>query len=677
MNVGAGNTACVAHSMLCRPHGQQFSPLSMDLPRPSLDKLADVDNSPIGNRRNATLSRMLFALVALAAGLIAIPPAADAATCKGSKRADSAGRCKAAPAKKTDAKAKAKAKRGKAAKAASAAPDKGALYVFVESGGCRILATESAVQRMQEIAVGGSVTWDGKCTDGLISGTGVLRQEGVFIEGGRSKHFTHYYSGRANNGVRLGQWTRETLDRFDDGVSSWTSLARMEFVDGVPKGPPKPIPVRGADQHTTIFKTRVLDPESKRAHAAMEISPASTGVDAVNLKAASAVASVAPAVAPAPTPALPVVVAAPQPAVPPPVPTAATSATPERPKPQVPTVATSPPPSPIAVTPRAGTVLPALPATTPSVAPPPPVSSGPAKPPTADAPPRVAVTLPAATPAVAPAPTPAPAVAKVPLPPTPVAPAATSPVPPQPLAMAIAAAPASPPPAPKTEPAKAPSTKPALPAIVPAPTPTPPPADRSGTPVRGEPVEPPSRKIPAVAPPPTLAPTGLAKVAQPPAATPPALTAPVAALPTEASKPVAVKLATTMPDGMEKQAFGFGTGCYMDTLDGQLWENAVLTVKDRKSLRIDGWAVDDEERVLAEATYVRLEGANGRRYHAATSVQERPDVARHFGIPAFVKAGYRAVVSAESLPPGEYEVTVVMNSKGRNVLCGNGRRLKL
>ena len=132
-----------------------------------------------------------------------------------------------------------------------------------------------------------------------------------------------------------------------------------------------------------------------------------------------------------------------------------------------------------------------------------------------------------------------------------------------------------------------------------------------------------------------------------------------------------------MPAGMEKQAFGFGTGCYMDTLDGQLWENAVLTVKDRASLRIEGWAVDDEEKLLAEATFLRLEGSNGSRYYAATMAQDRPDVAKHFGTPSFARAGYRAVFSAEHLPPGEYEAMVVMNSKGRNVLCGNGRRLKL
>ncbi len=221
------------------------------------------------------LGRML---VVLAGGLIALLPPAEAATCKGGKRADSAGRCKATTAKKPSAKAKAKAKakaRTKAKardKAAAATPDKGPLYVFIESGGCRILATESSVKRMQEIAVGGSVTWDGRCAEGLISGTGVLRQEGVFIEGGRSKHFAYYYSGRAKNGVRTGPWTRESLERFDDSARSWTSLARVEFLNGVAKGAPKPIPVRGADQHSKSFTTRVLDPEAKRAQA---IAPAS------------------------------------------------------------------------------------------------------------------------------------------------------------------------------------------------------------------------------------------------------------------------------------------------------------------------------------------------------------------------------------------------------------------
>lgn len=532
--------------------------------------------------------------MALVAALFALLPVAEAAPCKGGKRADSAGRCRATPVKKASTKAKAKAgKKTRTAATAATAPDKGPLYVFVESGGCRILATKSSVQRMQEIAVGGSVTWDGRCTEGLISGTGVVRQEGVFIEGGRSRHFAYYCSGRAKNGVRTGPWTRETMERFDDSVRSWTSLARVEFVNGVAKGAPKPVPVRGAVQHSKRFKTRVLDPEAKRAQAIAEATPPAADVDALSLRAAAAVAVPSPAALPA---------------------------TPK------PSIAAPAPPTPAPASPAAERPV-ATPATV--------------------APPRVTISIPTPPPAVAPAPTPAPlAVIKTP----PSAPIPQASVPPAPTIAPKPAVPATvaAAPAPVPEPVKASAVKTAPAPVAPAPTPAP----------AAVPKPPP-------APAPVVAPAAIQTAPIKPAvvATPP--------------PPAAVKLTPAMPAAMEKQAFGFGTGCYMDTLDGQLWENAVLTVKDRKSLRIDGWAVDDEERVLAEATYLRLEGANGRRYHAATTVQERPDVARHFGIPAFVKAGYRAVVSAESLPPGEYEVTIVMNSKGRNVLCGNGRRLKL
>ena len=115
----------------------------------------------------------------------------------------------------------------------------------------------------------------------------------------------------------------------------------------------------------------------------------------------------------------------------------------------------------------------------------------------------------------------------------------------------------------------------------------------------------------------------------------------------------------------------------MDTLDGQLWENRVLTVKNRKAFRIHGWAVDAEGKMLSEATYLRLESSDGRRFYAVTTAEDRPDVARHLGQAALVKSGYRALVSAENLPAGEYDVMILMNVGGRNVLCGNGRTLKL
>ena len=558
-------------------------------------------------------------LAMLVGGLIAFAPAAEAAACRGGKRADGAGRCKAAPAKKAKAKSKAAAKPAKKAKAAASTSEKGPLYVFIESGGCRILATEASVRRMQDIAVGGSVTWDGRCDDGLISGTGVLRQEGVFIEGGRSKHFAYYYSGRARNGIRVGSWTRESLERFDDSVTSWTSLAHVEFVDGVARTAPRPVPVGGANRHTESFTARVLDPEAKRARAMAEAPSPTADVTARSASAtvSGPVTTYAPAAGTAPP--VPSPVAGPKAVTPSATPVAPPAAAPVTP---APTSVPAPAPSAIVkATPPAPVALPA-----PQAQPKPAVPAA-----TAPAPVSAPMLAPIAatqvpTPAVAP---------KVVAPPT--APAVP------PVAASVTPAPTS---------APAPVPVAIAKAIPPAPVALPSP-----------PQAPPKSAVPAVAAPSPA--TESVKIAA------------ARTVPSPATPAPAAKLTPNLPEGMSKQAFGFGTGCYMDTLDGQLWENSVLTVKDRKSLRIEGWAVDDEERVLPEATYLRLEGANGRRYYAATVTLERPDVARHFGVPAFVKAGYRAIVSAEGLPPGEYEATIVMNSKGRNLFCGNGRRLRL
>ena len=367
---------------------------------------------------------ILGRLLALAMGVFLVwPPIAEAATCKGGRAAQKAAdRCKKAPAPSARATRAQKSK----AKLAGASVGTG-LVEFVEARGCKLLASESAVRRMRELEALGAVSWDGKCQHGLISGPGVLRQEGVSVEGGRSKRFAYYFSGTAQKGMRSGRWTRETFERFVDDPKSRTTMASLEFSNGMGRGAARPVPVRGLEQHGASFRTRVLEPESGM------------------LRAMAA--------------------------------------------------------------PAAGLVVPA-----------------------------------------------------------PVADAARDPV---------------------------------------------------------------------------------------------------------------VKLTAEAPAFVDAQSFGFGTGCYMDTLNGRLWEDEVLTIRDRQLIRIHGWAVDDESKLLPEETYLRLESSNGRRFYAATMPEDRPDVARHLGQAAFVKAGFRALVSAENLPPGEYQAMILMNVAGRNLLCGNERKLRL
>lgn len=414
---------------------------------------------------NTVISSRVWVL--LVGALVALVPVAEGKVCKGGKDAQGGSRCREAAAARSAAPAHrkvTKASRGKAVRAAAGT----GLVEFVEARGCRLLAQESAVRRMREIDAVGSVTWDGKCLRGLISGTGVLREEGVSVEGGRSKRFAYYFSGTAQKGRRTGRWTRETFDRFLDSQRSWTSLATLEFIDGVGKGAPKPVPVHGVDQHGESFRTRVLEPALKMERE-MELARDSS-----------------------------------------------------------------------------------------------------------------AAPLAAAKPGES---------------------------------ASFAGAPAA----------------------------------RSDTPA--------AKATPAVAVASTAAPT--------------------ADGPVDAASEVAVRLTAQAPSFVAKQSFGFSTVCYLDTLNGRVWEEDVLAVKDRKSLRIHGWAVDDESRVLPDATYLRLEDAKGRRFYATTTPENRPDVAKYLGHPALVRAGFRALVATENLPAGEYEATILMDVGGRNLLCGNGRRLRL
>ena len=461
----------------------------------------------------------------------------------------------------------AEAARQNAGKVAKGKPAeaKAGLVVFTDSRGCKLWSSESAAKRMKEFASQGTVTWQGVCKNGFISGLGVLREEGQSVIGGRTRKFAHFLSGTANKGVRTGQWKRESFEKFSDSPNFTSGIATLEFVHGSAVGAPRPVAVTSWSQYSVNFSTRILTPalkEQSLTALARDTRPTEVLADSPPSKRVEPVAS------------------------------------PETP--------VSPPAAP----PMAQQQAASLPV--------PPVTPPPVKP--AESAPVATV---ATAPATAPAPNPAPPPAKAPA-----SESATSSV--FSLASALKSALAS-----------------AL-GQAPAPAPTPAPA---GTTLSAKPV-------PAVV---------AAKLPAAPGAAPAA----------NQARELPVKLAAEIPSFVEGQSFSFGSGCYMDTLDGQLWENQVLAVKDQKSIRINGWAVDDEAKMLPEATYLRLENSSGRRFYAATIPEDRPDVAKYLGQAAFVKSGYRALVSAENLPAGEYEAMILMNVGGRNLLCGNGRKLRL
>ena len=140
-----------------------------------------------------------------------------------------------------------------------------ALLTFTEAGACKLLSAKETVTRLNEIAAQGSVTWQGKCADGFIDGPGVLRHQGVVRENERMRRYAFYLSGTAKAGVRLGTWRRETFNMFEDSTRYWTSLATIDYVDGIAKGSPKLAQVRSNADFTSAFRQLLAETDARLA----------------------------------------------------------------------------------------------------------------------------------------------------------------------------------------------------------------------------------------------------------------------------------------------------------------------------------------------------------------------------------------------------------------------------
>lgn len=150
------------------------------------------------------------------------------------------------------------------------------LATFVEARGCKLRGDEGAVRRLEEFAAAGTVVWEGQCNGGFIEGKGVLREEGAFTVEGKTKKFAYFLTGSARKGLREGQWTRETFERFVDSPRFYTSASTLNYADGVPKGKPHLLAITALDQLTPAFRQLVIDAQRDAipANAALLRAPA-------------------------------------------------------------------------------------------------------------------------------------------------------------------------------------------------------------------------------------------------------------------------------------------------------------------------------------------------------------------------------------------------------------------
>ena len=161
------------------------------------------------------------------------------------------------------------------------------LAEFVESRGCRLLASPNAVARLREIASQGSVTWDGACRNGLIEGNGILRHEGRVAEKEKIRHYAFYLSGSAGKGVRQGTWRREAFNMFETSTRYWTSLGTITYVDGLAKGAPKLLEARSNADFSASFRAFLASVDQSLAAAAAQVPPPSAVAPDASTRSAS------------------------------------------------------------------------------------------------------------------------------------------------------------------------------------------------------------------------------------------------------------------------------------------------------------------------------------------------------------------------------------------------------
>ena len=162
---------------------------------------------------------------------------------------------------------------------------------------------------------------------------------------------------------------------------------------------------------------------------------------------------------------------------------------------------------------------------------------------------------------------------------------------------------------------------------------------------------------------------------RPPAAAPAGEPAASAAAPRAGN---AAAFAEALPTSLNGLTGASGGLCSLDSI------NSVLATEDNPVTRggtvlFSGWAVDDKLGAVPVELTIRLSSLDGTHnyYASTTSRGQRPDVAQAHNNPAYELSGFELVASLDSLPAGDYWVSMLQASSANVLTCETKRKVSL
>ncbi|QGZ60817.1 glycosyltransferase family 87 protein [Paraburkholderia acidisoli] len=110
--------------------------------------------------------------------------------------------------------------------------------------------------------------------------------------------------------------------------------------------------------------------------------------------------------------------------------------------------------------------------------------------------------------------------------------------------------------------------------------------------------------------------------------------------------------------------------CSIDMLNNRGYVG-VPTVSTRDTISLTGWAIDAKNVRLPDAVFIRLESSNGKSYFANAKLGlYRPDIPEGLKLPStLADAGYEARTNLSSLTPGQYGISVIVQSGNQGFVC--------
>ena len=151
---------------------------------------------------------------------------------------------------------------------------------------------------------------------------------------------------------------------------------------------------------------------------------------------------------------------------------------------------------------------------------------------------------------------------------------------------------------------------------------------------------------------------------------------PVATNTAAATSPVKTgSLAKDMPVDIKGIPSEVAGRCAVDIVNDPV-KDEVIAISRAAGLNIYGWALDEKSASVPSVVFLHLKGAE-KYYVQLNRRGDRGDLAKAFGKPEFINAGYGGTVDISSLPVGRYEIFVIQKGENKSLVCSTNHKLEL